>query len=359
MRTALRSTSSAPARWRVWFATVPTYAGLAFVGVLLVVFFSIKDPVFLSEANITNVLRTSSIAFVLGMGVTLTVLTRGLDLSVGSLMALSGVLMVELDSVLPAPAAVVATIAAACLIGGIINGGLVGKVGLPPILVTLGTLASFRGIALVISDGDTTPLRSNEFVKWLGDGDVGPVPVPVLVMAAVFALCAILLRYTRLGRNMYAVGGNEEAARLCGVNPGRVRFWAYAISAATAGLGAVMLAGRLSSVSPTVGAGLELEVTAAVLLGGTSLAGGLGGVVGTGVAVLFLATLQNGLTLIGVSSFWQQVVTGGVLILAVTFDHVREGVLMRSGSNRSSESTSEPTGLASPYMPTVSNSYGD
>jgi ribose transport system permease protein len=319
-----RSKTAMPLRARI--ATMPTYVGLLFVGLVLMVVFTVLRPAFLTEQNLTNILRTSSIAFVLAMGVTLTVLTRGLDLSVGSLLALSGVLMLKLDGPLPDVLAAIATVALAALIGGLANGGLIGWLKLPAILVTLGTLAAFRGVALMLSDGNTTPIESNDFVKWLGDGKVGPVPVPVLVMIAMFALCAWMLRSTRLGRNMYAVGGNEEAARLCGVDAGRVRFWAYAMSAGLAGLAGVMLAGRLSSVSPTVGAGLELDVTAAVLLGGTSLAGGSGGVIGSGVAVLFLATLQNGLTLMGISSFSQQVVTGVVLILAVTVDHVRGGV---------------------------------
>lgn len=308
---------------KISLTSFPPYMAVLVAWVALIIIVGSLRPTFLTEDNLANIVRSSSIAFVVGMGVTLTVLTRGLDLSVGSLVAFTGVVALFFLERLPEPAALVIAIVGTALFAGLVNGLLVGKVRLPPILVTLGTLAVFRGLALVISNGDIEPAGQYRLPALLGDEDVGGVPIVALVMAIVYLSCLYFLRYRQLGRDMYAVGGNEDAARLCGINVARVRLWAYIISAGIAALAGILLIGRLASVSPTVGAGLELQVAAAVLLGGTSLTGGAGGVTGTAVAILFLTTLQNGLTILGISSFWQLVVTGVVLVVAVLVDRLK------------------------------------
>jgi ribose transport system permease protein len=227
---------------------------------------------------------------------------------------------------LPIALAVLGTIVAASLLGGAVNGVLVAKARLSFFVVTLGTLALFRSIAEIPTKGLATELSDRSgfgFVEWLGDGEIGPLSVPVLLAATCLVLAILVLRYTNFGRALYAVGGNESAARLAGIPVDRVRIAAFAINGALVGLAAAIFAGRIQSASPLIGTGIELDVIAAVLLGGTSFIGGSSTMVGTLIGVLFIAVLQNGLNLLGVEVFWQGAVTGIVLILAVWADRVR------------------------------------
>lgn len=311
---------------------LPTYTGVLLAFLVLIVVLVIREPRFATGDNISNILRTSAIPMMLAIGVTFTILLGGIDLSVGSLLALGGVVLFGVLGVMPEPIAVLCVIAFAAALGGLTNGLLIGGLQLPPLVTTLGTLAVFRGLAYIFTDGTTRFVDQYPLIADLGDGSLGPIPVPVLLVVGVAAAAMIALRTTYFGRDVYAIGGNREAARLSGIPIMRVTVLVYLVSGACAGLAAVMQAGRLASVSPGVASGIELYVAAAVLLGGTSLAGGRGGILGTVVAVLFLATVQNGLTLMGVSSFWQQVVTGTILIVAVLLDRVREQLIIRRES---------------------------
>ena len=308
----------------VWSAT-SRYAVVLLLLVGIFVFFSLTQPDFLSQANIENLLTSSSILFVVSIGMTFVVLTGGIDLSVGSLLALSGIILSELfnHAGLPAWLAVVLTVLAAAVIGGAVNGVLIGRVGLSFFVVTLGTLSLYRGIVNIWSDTETTYI-SSPFVDAIGFGKLLGVAAPVWIMMGTFLLAFVVLRWTYFGRDVYAVGGNITAARLSGINVARTLILVYALAGLCAGLAGVIQAGRLGAASPLVGESTPLDAAAAVLLGGTSFLGGVGGVTGTAVGVLFIGTLQNGLSIAAVSSFWQQVVTGAILIVAIAIDRLQQ-----------------------------------
>jgi ribose transport system permease protein len=243
---------------------------------------------------------------------------------VGGLVALSSLILTTGNHGVPGGLAALLTIAFAAVISAGFNGVPIGALRMNPFVVTLGMAAVFRGVANVITGGNTEVLNHPALLGALASNQVGPIPVAVIVMAVALGFFWYLLRYTYFGRNVYAVGGNQEAAALAGISVARVRIVGFLLLGAAAGVSTLLSAGQLASVAPSVAQGLELNAIAAVLLGGTTLIGGKGGVVGTAVAVLFLGTVQNGLDLSGVSSFWQDVVTGSILVIAVGFDQLRE-----------------------------------
>lgn len=301
------------------------YAAVLLLLVGTAVYFAASEGGFRTSANIENLLTSVSILWVASMGMTFVVLTGGIDLSVGALVALSGLVLSKLYSGagLSSWLAVVLTLVVGLLIGGAVNGLLIGRGRLSFFVVTLGTASLYQGIVSIWSGTKTTYIDSS-FVDWLGFGKVAGVDAPILLMVAVFLLALVVLRWTYFGRDVYAVGGNIDAARLSGINVTTTLVAVYAIAGLAASLAGVIQAGRLGASSPIVGADIPLSAAAAVLLGGTSFTGGVGGVTGTAVGVLFIGTLQNGLAIRGVSSFWQQVVTGVILILAVGIDRIQE-----------------------------------
>ena len=302
------------------------WTGIGGVLLVLIVFLCIVEPEFRTADNIWNVLRADAITIVMACGMTFVILARGIDLSVGAMLALASMFLGEaLIHGWPGLAAVFAIVAAGLGLG-LVNGLLIGKVGINFFVVTLGTSIIFRGGSLLITDGNTITLFSaTNFgpATWLGNSNVGPVPVPFLVACAVFLAAYAVLRWTVFGRSVYAIGGNPEAARLTGIPVQRVTVLVYALAGLLVGLAAVMYTGRIQSATPQVGTGLELEVIAAVLLGGVSFAGGSGSIVGTVVGALLIAFINNGLVLGGVNSFWQGIVTGAILIFAVWLDRFR------------------------------------
>jgi ribose transport system permease protein len=228
---------------------------------------------------------------------------------------------------MPAWLALIATVLAGGVLGAT-NGLLIAKAGLSFFVVTLGTLAIFRSAAQLPTQGISVQLSDKpgfSLFSWLGDGRVGKVSVPVVVAALALAAAFAVMRWTNFGRQVYAVGGNEHAARLSGINVQRVRVAVFAVNGLLVGIAAILFVGRIQAGSPLIGAGIELEVIAAVLLGGTSFLGGQSSLVGTTLGVLFIAVLQNGLNLLGVQALWRGVVTGVVLILAVWVDRLRRG----------------------------------
>ncbi|ONC20210.1 ABC transporter permease [Burkholderia pseudomallei] len=328
-RTAAPSASCAPAAASPARATGPARAAHALaalrrsttfyplVGLVAVcvamVFASDSFP---SAANLENVLRQVSINAIIGVGMTCVILTGGIDLSVGSVMALSGTLAAGL---LVAGANGAAALAAGIGVGvalGAANGLFVAFAGMPPIIVTLATMGIARGLALIYTGGypiDGLP----DWVRFFGSGKVLGVQMPVLTMLAVYALAWLMLERMPFGRYVYAIGGNEHATRLSGVRVSRVKLAVYTFAGLTSALAALVLTGRLMSGQPNAGGGFELDAIAAVVMGGTSIAGGRGSIVGTLVGALLLGVLNNGLNMIGVNPYVQNVIKGAIILLAI------------------------------------------
>ena len=331
----------------VWSAT-SRYAAVLALLVAIFVAFGATQSNFMTTSNIENLLTSVSILWVVSIGMTFVVLTAGIDLSVGSLLALSGIILSNLlnNAGLPASLAVVLTLLAGATIGAAVNGVLIGRVGLSFFVVTLGTLSLYEGIVNIWSDTKTTYITSS-LIDGIGFGKGLGLATPIWIMIATFVVAFVVLRWTYFGRDVYAVGGNIEAARLSGINVGRTLMAVYAIAGLGAALAGIIQAGRLGAASPQVGQDIPLAAAAAVLLGGTSFTGGVGSVVGTAVGVLFIGTLQNGLSIAGVSSFWQQVVTGVILIVAVAIDRLQQNpsgrfTRRRDSSGHGPTSQSEP-----------------
>lgn len=306
-------------------SAVRRFLGVGLALLLLIALLSVTQENFFRYSNIMNILRTNAVLFVAAVGLTFVIVGQGLDLSIGSLIALGGVFLASmLAHGIPVELAVIFTIAACTALGAIVNGGLIAYGGFNFFVVTLAMMQLFRGAALVLSSGKAASTASYDLVQFLGDGRVGAVPVPVVIAALVGVVGYVVMRWTRFGRAVYAVGGNETAARLAGVDVRRIRLAVYAISALCAGIAAVMFTGRLTTSQPMSGAmGVELSAAAAVLLGGASFSGGSGSIAGTAIGVLFLGVLANGITLAGVPSYWQGIATGTVLVFAIALDRLR------------------------------------
>jgi len=307
--------------------THPARQWLRAVGILpvllgVIVLFALLTPKFLTADNAVNVARQASINLVLAAGMTFVILTRGIDLAAGSVLGVSAVIAVLLSL---SPGWGVAAIPASLLVGAALGAGtgaVVAFGGLPPFIVTLGTYTALRGAAYLLADGRTV-INNDLSFAWIGNDYLGPIPWLVVIALAVVLLSGFILRKTVLGLHIYAVGGNPEAARLTGVNVGWTLVVVYALSGLFSALGGVMSASRLYSANGQVGTGYELDAIAAVILGGTSFAGGVGGIMGTLYGALIIAVLNNGLTLMNVSYFWQLVVKGLVIVIAVASDRLR------------------------------------
>lgn len=294
--------------------------GLILILLLAVIVLSIVSDTFLTFTNIMNVLRQVSINGILAVGMTLVILTGGIDLSIGSLMAVSAVVAASIVSESPS-AAVVALIAgmlASGVLGGV-SGTMSSRLNVAPFVATLAMMTIARGIALIYTNGRPIVIDSAAF-KFLGQGYLGPVPFPVVVFVLVAALVGIVLYMTKFGRYIFAVGGNENAARISGIRVGRVKIGVYVINGVLSGLAGALLASRISSGQPNSGLGYELDAIAAVVIGGTSLFGGRGSLLGTIVGVLIIGVINNGLNLLDVSSYWQQIIKGVIIAGAVILD---------------------------------------
>jgi ribose transport system permease protein len=301
-----------------------TLGGLLALGLLL----TALTPHFLTVSNLLNVMEQTSINAVIAVGMTFVILSGGIDLSVGSLVALSGVVLATvLQAGAPLPVALLAGLLAGALCG-LLNGSLVTLGRLPPFIATLGMMSVARGAALLFTDGRPVSGFPPGF-RSLATGRVLLVPVPVLVTLAVYVLAHLVLTRTRFGRYVYAIGGNEEATRLSGVSVRFHKTMVYALSGLVSGLAAAILTARLNSAQPIAGIMYELDAIAATVIGGTSLLGGQGRVTGTLVGALIMGVLRNGLNLLGISSFLQQVVIGLVIVGAVLLDS-----LLKTGDRR-------------------------
>lgn len=312
-------------RPRRLLARDPQAVLLAILLLAMIAGFSIASPYFLSVLNLTNMLLSVSVIGTMAAVSTLVLVSRGLDLSVGSIVGLVGVVTAGLLAWGAHWSIAVAGGLAAGLACGALNGLLIVSLGINSIIVTIGTLSIYRGLAYIATEGQTL-FVSDEALLTLGAGRIVAIPWSVLLMAAVFLLCHVVATYTRVGRTCYAIGANPRASRLSGVPLGSYRFWIFVASGLSAAVSGVLLIGQSATAVPAAGIGYELLVITAVLLGGSSLHGGEGRVSGTLLGVLIIGVLNNGMTLLGVNSYYQIVAHGLLLLLAVALDQVRRGV---------------------------------
>lgn len=295
-----------------------------FLGFLcIIIALSIMEPAFRSPRNLMNIVRQTSVIGIMAVGMTFVILTAGIDLSVGSVLALSGVVCASLEH-RGLPLAVV--VGATLLLGafaGFINGVVITKGKVTPFIVTLGMMSIARGLAHIYTDGQPISGFGASF-RFIGSGHILGIQVPIIIFALAVLAAAAILRHTTLGRYTYAIGGNEEAVRLSGINAGFYKVCVYAICGMTAGLGAVVLTSRLNAGESIAGTGYELDVIAAVVIGGTSLMGGRGSVWGTLVGALLIGSINNGMNLLNISSYYQLVVKGAIIVAAALLDRLRE-----------------------------------
>ncbi|MCJ8014945.1 ribose ABC transporter permease RbsC [Paenibacillus sp. KQZ6P-2] len=289
--------------------------------IIMIIIVSVLNPSFLQPLNILNLLRQVSINALIAFGMTFVILTGGIDLSVGSILALSSAFVANM---LVAGFDPILAIIIGCLLGGVmgmINGLLITKGKMAPFIATLATMTIFRGLTLVYTDGNPiTGLGDSMTFQLFGRGYQFGIPVPAITMMITFAILWVILHKTSFGRKTYAIGGNEKAAIVSGIKVTRVKIMIYSLAGMLSALAGTILTSRLNSAQPTAGTSYELDAIAAVVLGGTSLSGGRGRIVGTLIGALIIGTLNNGLNLLGVSSFYQMVVKGIVILIAVLID---------------------------------------
>ena len=309
----------APFDFAKWWDRV----GILIVLLVLLILMSTFAPNFNRVDNLLNIARSISVNAILAAGMTFVILTSGIDLSVGSIVAVSGVIsVVAAMAGIPAPLAILAGVGVGALCG-LLNGVLTAYLALAPFIVTLGTMTFLRGMAYTITEGQPIVSSSLSF-RELGNGYLAGIPVPVIIMLVVYLLAWFILERTRFGRHIYAVGGNAQAARLAGVRVKRVLAAVYMIAGICAGLAGIIFAARVISAQPTAGTGYELDAIAAVVLGGTSLAGGRGLIIGTLIGSIILGVLSTGLILLSVPFFTQLLIKGIVIILAVAIDGLKQ-----------------------------------
>ena len=278
---------------------------------------------FLTPKNMFNILRQNASNLFLATGMTMVIILGGIDLSVGSVIALSGVVAAGcvVNFGLPEAVGFIAAIAVGAAVG-LFNGFIICKTDIPPFIVTLASMNITKGIALVLTGGAPIRCMTDAF-KFPGAGYVGPVPTPVILMFIIFILAALMINKTQLGRHIYAVGGNVQAAKFSGISVQKVKFIVYAYTGVMAGIAGVVIASRLYSGQPTAGDGAEMDAIASVVVGGTSMSGGSGRIGGTLIGVLIIGVPNNGLNLMGVDSNFQYIVKGLVILLAVYVDFLR------------------------------------
>lgn len=296
--------------------------------IIILIIASILSSDFFSVSNIFNVLRQITIIAILGAGMTFIILTGGIDLSVGSILAISGMFSAV---VLDKTNLVFLSILVGVLVGticGYVNGLIITKGEIPPFIATLATMTLLRGIVLVYTNGSPIGIKSASYT-FLGKGSIIGIPVPIIILIIVYIIAHIILNHTSFGREVYAIGGNKEAARLSGINVKKTELYVYVIGGLLAGLTGVILTSRLGSAQPTAGTGFELDAIAAVIIGGTSLSGGQGFVLPTVVGAMILGILDNILVLLNVNSFAANIVKGIVILIAVLADKRFEKISLK------------------------------
>jgi ribose transport system permease protein len=295
--------------------------GILLVLVVLVVFFSVTTDAFLKTENLLNVTRQVAMLGISAVGMTLVILTAGIDLSVGSLMSLvniaCAILMVK-AGIHPVAAVLISLVLSGLV--GLANGLIITKIKIPPLITTLGMMTVLRGLSYVLCDG--VPIWGfPDGFRVLGQGYISIVPIPVIIMFLVFALGWVFLHKTAYGRYVYGIGGNEEASRLSGIRVQRIKCLVYILSGLLTGIAAIIMLSRLNTGQPKIGLGFELQVITAVVLGGVSIFGGQGRLVGVLIGVMIMGVLSNGMIILDISEYYQQIIRGVVLLSAVAFDN--------------------------------------
>lgn len=291
---------------------------LAFAVICLVL--AMITPRFFTVSNLMTIGNQVSINALLAFGVTFVIITGGIDLSLGSMVAVTGVVAASFahPDTYPLVVPVLIGLAAGSAIGAF-NGLVITKSKVPPFIVTLGTMTIGRGLALILSNGRPISNLSDSF-NFIGGGNVLGLPFPIIILIAAFIICSIILNKTILGRYMYAVGGNESAARASGIKVANVKMWVYSICGLLSAMGGILLTSRITTGQPNAGAGFELDAIAAAIIGGTSTSGGTGTMTGTLIGALLIGVISNSLDLLNVTSYYQQVVMGAIIIGAVVLD---------------------------------------
>lgn len=300
---------------------------LTFLVMIICVVFAILSPEFITKTNILNVIRQLSYTAIAAIGATFLMVGGGIDLSIGSVQAFTGLttlyVLVNTGNLL---LALLMGLASGLLIG-LINGIVITRLNIPDIIATLAMMISLRGIDYLLTDGVAIVNATSKAFNWIGSGMLLGIPFPIVLMAVLFAVSYIILKHTKLGRHIYAIGSSSEAALLSGIKIKQVKMITYLFSGATAAISAIILASRLNSGQPTAGSGYEFNVIAGVILGGCSLKGGSGNLFGTFIGMFLLTVLRNGFILVGLQSFWQEVLTGIIIIFSIWLNNYKNSVM--------------------------------
>lgn len=294
--------------------------GIVLILLCMILLMSILNPNFLKVRNILNILRQISVTGVIACGVTIVIITSGIDLSSGSLVALTSVVVASFAH--PGKYPLFVPILVGLIVGlavGLLNGGLICKGKIPPFIATLGTMTSARGLALLYSNGRPIGNLSSQF-EFIGGGTVLGIPLLIILFILVAIISNFILNKTKFGKNAFALGGNEKAAVVCGVNINKAKMLIYGYAGLLSGLAGIMLTARISAGQPSAGLGYEFDGIIAAVVGGTSLSGGIGTIPGTVIGAMIVGVLNNGLDLMNVSSYWQQILRGAIIVIAIIID---------------------------------------
>jgi len=306
--------------WKAKFSQLFSRYGIFIIFIGMVILMSFLSPAFLNFYNLMNVVRQISFIGIVAMGVTMVIITSGIDLSSGSVIALVSVVAASFAH--PGEYPLFVPIAIGLAIGalaGMINGTISAKGNIPPFIATLGMMTAARGLALLYSDGRPIGNLSDAFY-FIGAGKIMGIPFPIIVFVIMGILSHLLLSKTKFGKYTYAIGGNEQAARICGINVDRYKILVYTYAGLLSAVAGLMLTARISAGQPSMGVMYELDAIAAAVIGGTSLSGGVGTIPGTMIGALIIGVLNNGLDLLNVSSYWQQILKGAIIVAAVLLD---------------------------------------
>lgn len=298
--------------------------GMYIAFVILIVALAVASPAFLTYTNIVNILRQISVVGIMAIGMTFVIATGGIDLSVGAVLALTGVISTSLvvdGSQTPLALAILAGLGVG-LLCGMFSGVFIAKLGVPEFIATLATMTIARGLCYVYTDGRPITGFRDDY-KVIGGGSVGVMPIPVLIFIVIIIIGIILLNFSKFGRQVLAVGGNEKAAVVSGINAARIKFICYALSGLASAIAGIVLSSRTQTGQPAAGEGNELDAITAVVIGGASLSGGSGSIIGTVIGMLIIGVMTNGLDLLNVSSYYQEVIKGIIILVAVLSDRMK------------------------------------
>ena len=298
--------------------------GMYIAFVILIVALAVASPAFLTYTKIVNILRQISVVGIMAIGMTFVIATGGIDLSVGAVLALTGVISTSLvvdGSQTPLVLAILAGLGVG-LLCGMFSGVFIAKLGVPEFIATLATMTIARGLCYVYTDGRPITGFRDDY-KVIGGGSVGVMPIPVLIFIVIIIIGIILLNFSKFGRQVLAVGGNEKAAIVSGINAARIKFICYALSGLASAIAGIVLSSRTQTGQPAAGEGNELDAITAVVIGGASLSGGSGSIIGTVIGMLIIGVMTNGLDLLNVSSYYQEVIKGIIILVAVLSDRMK------------------------------------